>query len=163
VRFRAERRPTESYSSPPPGGLRGPDSGPIPIFQTVSTASLIAFWSLVPVTIPLPMYRGHAATSLALATACSSGKLSRNRRISPASLARTIRSSLPTRSLPGPRGGLGVLCLCQQWPMALTEPPRSNENGSFASAIFTSGWGVRRSSVGEFSAWLGANPNLERG
>src|ERR671910_3181017 len=73
------------------------------------TASLTAHQSLVPVTHLLPELRGYAATSLASATTRSAGRPSPICRIPPASLARMIRSSLPTRSLPGPRGGRGVV------------------------------------------------------
>src|SRR5215217_3153234 len=75
--------------------------------KTNPTASLTALQSLVPVTHRLPELRGYAATSLASATTRSAGRPSPICRIPPASLARMIRSSLPTRSLPGPRGGRG--------------------------------------------------------
>src|SRR5215212_3375865 len=73
--------------------------------KTIPTASLTALQSLVPVTHRLPELRGYAATSLASATTRSAGRPSPICRIPPASLARMIRSSLPTRSLPGPRDG----------------------------------------------------------
>src|SRR5215204_5106659 len=75
------------------------------------TASLTALQSLVPVTHLLPELRGYAATSLASATTRSASRPSPICRIPPASLARMIQSSLPTRSLPGPRGGRGIVCL----------------------------------------------------
>src|SRR5215211_786141 len=89
----------------------------------VPTASLTALQSLVPVTHRLPELRGYAATSLASATTRSAGRPSPICRIPPASLARMIRSSLPTRSLPGPRGGRGVVCLPRLFGAATTDSP----------------------------------------
>jgi hypothetical protein len=57
----------------------------------------------------------------------------------------------PQYGVLGARSGTeaGIEGVFQQCTMALAEPPRSHENGSVASAIFTPGWGfLRRSFAG---------------
>src|SRR5215204_2441500 len=87
------------------------------------TASLTALQSPDPVTLLLPELRGYAAKSLASATTRSAGRPSPICRTPPASLARMIRSSLPTKSLPGPRGGRGAVCLPRLFGAATTNSP----------------------------------------
>jgi hypothetical protein len=90
--------------------LKGAPKGRRGVFQQAGpspTASLTALQSPDPVTLLLPELRGYAAKSLASATTRSAGRPSPICRTPPASLARMIRSSLPTKSLPGPRGGRG--------------------------------------------------------